>query len=241
MQHLAQLPVVVTNDGVLEMIAERQDYLLFDRMVAFHIQRGASVPLSAAEFYAGLRERYVERDGMFFLREQVLEYDRARLKAQEVAQLTLFLSDEKSAIQWLRQQLDPGLGGQPQTYQDIQPKFLRQLHQARHEILPELSEMLEQNFLQDAAGRWYVPDPTKAGDLEKLRQKALLREFSQYVEGRGRLRQFRSEAVRAGFAHAWQQNDYATIVKVAGRLPERVLQEDPDLLMYYDNASLRAG
>ncbi len=26
-----------------------------------------------------------------------------------------------------------------------------------------------------------------------------------------------------------------------GRLPERVLQEDPDLLMYYDNALMRMG
>ena len=48
-------------------------YLLFDRMVAFHIQRGAGVPLSAAEFYAGLRERFIDRDGMFFLADQVLD------------------------------------------------------------------------------------------------------------------------------------------------------------------------
>lgn len=47
------------------------------------------------------------------------------------------------------------------------------------------------------------------------------------------------EAVSAGFAHAWNEKEYATIVQVAGRLPESVLQEDPDLLMYYDNASLR--
>ena len=33
--------------------------------------------------------------------------------------------------------------------------------------------------------------------------------------------------------------DFQTIVKLAERLPEEVLQEDPDLLMYYDNASLR--
>lgn len=240
-QHLAQLPVVVERDGSLEVVAERQAYLLFDRMVAFHIQRGATVPLSAAEFYAGLRERFVERDGMFFLPAQVPEYDRARLQAAEVAQLTLFVSDEKSSIQWLRQQLDPSTGGHPQTYQDIQPQFLRQLHQARHEVLPELSEILEQNFLQDEAGRWYVPDPNRASDLEKLRQRALLREFAEYVEGRGRLRQFRTEAVRAGFADAWRRHDYATIVKVAERLPERVLQEDPDLLMYYDNATLRVS
>jgi hypothetical protein len=251
-QHLAQLPIVVESPSppgggaggggrALEAIAERQSYLLFDRMVAFHIQRGATVPLSAAQFYAGLRERFVERDGMYFTPDQVPEYDRARLQAAEVAQLTLFVSDEKTTIQWLRQQLDPATGGQPQTYQELQPQYLRQLHQARHEALPELGEMLEQNFLQGEGGRWYVADPGQASDLEKLRQRALLREFAAYTEGRGRLRKFRTEAVRAGFADSWRRRDYGTIVQVAERLPERVLQEDPDLLMYYDNATLRAG
>lgn len=238
-QHLGQLPVVVEKDGVIETIAERQPHLLFDRMVAFHIQRGATVPLSAAEFYQGLEQRLVPRDGMYFLPDQAPAYDAARLDADRVAQLALFVSDEKSSIQWLRQQLDPATGGKPQTYQEIQPQFLRQLHQARHEQLPELSVMLEQNFLVDAGGRWYVPDPNKASDLEKLRQGALLREFAGYVQGRGKLRQFRSEAVRAGFADAYRRGDYATIVRLAERLPEDVLQEDPDLLMYYDNASLR--
>ena len=86
---------------------------------------------------------------------------------------------------------------------------------------------------------WYVPDPNKAIDLEKLRLRGLLQEFGHYVEGKGRLKQFRTEAVKAGFAQAWQARDFATIMRVAERLPESVLQEDPDLLMYYDNASLR--
>jgi len=86
-----------------------------------------------------------------------------------------------------------------------------------------------------------VPDPARAGDLEKLRERSLLREFREYVEGRGRLRIFRGEAVRAGFRDAWRRRDYAVIVAVARRLPERVLQEDADLLMYYDNALLRMG
>jgi hypothetical protein len=131
-------------------------------MVAFHIQRGASVPLSASQFYAGLRQRFIERDGMFFLPDQVPAYDKARLEAQSVAQLTLFVSDEKSSIQWLRQQVAPEFGGFPQTYQELQPQFLRQLHQLKHEALPELSDLLEQNFLQDDDGRWYMPDPNKA-------------------------------------------------------------------------------
>lgn len=237
--HLAQLPVVLEKDGILNVVTERQDYLLYDRMVAFHVQRGIRVPLSAPEFYEGLWQRFAKRNGMFFLPEQVPAYDRASLEAERIGQLSLFVNDEKSAIQWLRQQLDPELEGQRQTYQEIQPKFLRQLHQARHEALPELSELLEQNFLQDGANRWYVPDPNKAGDLEKLRQKALLREFKQYVESKGRLRHFRTEAVRAGFAAAYQEGDYQTIIEIGDRLPERVLQEDLNLLMYYDNASLR--
>ena len=65
--HLKQLPVFVSKDGQAEVIAERQNYLLFDRMVAFHVQRGVTVPLSAAEFYAGLTQRFSERDGMYFL------------------------------------------------------------------------------------------------------------------------------------------------------------------------------
>jgi hypothetical protein len=238
-EHLGNTPVVVEKDGVLESIAERQAYLLFDRMVAFHVQRGVAVPLSAAEFSAGLRQRFVERDGMYFLPEQSPEYDRARLQAAQVGQLAFIVSDEKSALHWLRQQLDPAHRGHPQTYQEIQPLFLRQLFQASHEQLPELMTLLQDNFLPDEAGRWYVPDPSKASDLERLRKNALLREFQTYLGGRGKLRQFRTEAVRAGFADAYAKADYATIVNLAERLPDDVLQEDPELLMYYDNASLR--
>jgi len=239
-QHLEQLPIVVEQDGALEVVGERQAYLLYDRMVAFHIQRGFSVPLGAAPFYAGLKQRFPERDGMYFLPQQVAAYDRRRLQASKVEQLALFLTDEKSAIQWLRRELDPAAGSGPQTYQDLQPKFLRELHQARHEDLPELSDLLAQNFLQDEHNRWYLPDPARQEDLEKLRERSLLREFQDYAQAKGRLRVFRTEAVRAGFKRAWHERDYRLIIKVAECLRESVLQEDPGLLMYYDNALMRA-
>ena len=59
----------------------------------------------------------------------------------------------------------------------------------------------------------------------------------------------RQEAVRAGFRDAWRRRDYAvtpalragaSVVAVVQRLPERVAQEDADLLMYYDNALMRS-
>ncbi len=234
-QHLSQLPVFIETNGKVEIIAERQNFLLYDRMIAFHIQRGVTIPLNAAEFYAGLRKRFPERDGMYFLPQQVAEYDQKRLAVAEVEQLALFVSDEQSTIQWLRQEL----GHQPQTYQDLLPKFLRELRQARHEQLPELAVILDQNFLKDERDRWYVPDPARQTDLERLREKALLREFETYTTGRGKLKIFRSEAVRAGFKEAWRAQEYDIIVRVAQRLPETVLQEDPQLLMYYDNAMSR--
>ncbi len=272
--HLRQLPVFVKKGQQGQIIAERQQVLLFDRMVAFHVQRGVTVPISAGDFYQGLSQRFPERDGMYFLGEQVAEYERKRMNAQELSQLDLFISDEASAIQWLKQLLN----SKPQTFRDLQPQFMRETQGGwqKHEKPLELSELLEQNFLRcdgtgdvpsqihsylstnfkelrslkkDAAAlcmkakdRWYVPDPNRAGDLERLRERSLLREFDEYRDAKQRrLKLFRLEAVRAGFRRAWQQNDYATIATVAEKLPEDILQEDAMLLMWYTNSLIRLG
>ena len=93
-----------------------------------------------------------------------------------------------------------------------------------------------------AKDRWYIPDPSKAGDLEKLRERALLREFEEYRQSKQkRLKVFRLEAVRIGFKKVWGERDYPTIINVANKIPENVLQEDPQLLMWYDQALTRIG
>ena len=38
---------------------------------------------------------------------------------------------------------------------------------------------------------------------------------------------------------AWRERASATIVEVAGKIPDDVLQEDPKLLMWYDQALTR--
>ncbi len=271
--HLKQLPIFISKDGQAETIAERQDFLLFDRMVAFHVQRGVTVPLSAAEFYAGLEQRFPPRDGMYFLSDQAAEYDKKRMTVKEILQFDFFVSDEATAIQWLKQQLTK----KPQTFQDIHPQFLKKIGGwQKHEKALELSVLLGENFLRydgkgevpsqihsylssnfkelrnlakdtpslkaKAKDRWYVPDPNKAGDLEKLRERALMREFEEYRNSKQkRLKVFRLEAVRAGFKKAWQERDYVTIIAVARKIPETILQEDPKLLMWYDQALTRSG
>lgn len=278
--HLQQLPrFVVSPDGRAEVIAERQAHFLYDRMVAFHVLRGVTVPLSKAEFTAGLAQRFPERDGMHFLPDQAAEYDRRRMTVSGIRQLELFVSDESSAIQWLRQEL----GNKPYALQELTPKFMQEAQRAwdKHEQTLELRDLLEHNFLAylgtgpipepiwawmqkssalrslmkdqtpeaanarlrgEAKDHWYVPDPSRATDLEKIRERALLKDFDTYRQSpQKKLRSFRLEAVRAGFRSAWGTRDYAAILAVADKLPEEVLQEDPQLLMWYDQALARSG
>ncbi|WP_420632852.1 DNA methyltransferase [Candidatus Palauibacter sp.] len=269
--HLGKLPVFVPRDGLVETVVERQRDLLYDRMVAFHVQRGVTVPLSAAEFHAGLPQRFAERDDMYFLPEQVADYDRKRMLVHDLHQPDLFVYDEETAIRWLRRELRQ----KPQSFSDVHPQFIRELAGwGKNEEMLELSDLLRENFLRyDGTGdvpnqihsylssnfkhlrnlpkddpslrhkgkdRWYVPDPRKAGDLEKVRERGLLREFDEYRETGKRLKRFRSEAIRAGFRRAWQERDYPTIASVGRRIPDNVLQNDPKLLMWFDQAVTRA-
>ena len=231
-QHLENLPVVVVKNEKIELISERQAFLLFDRMVAYHIMNGISVPLDATDFYRGLDERFLKRDGMYFLADQVNEYDTARIENDvEEMQFELFVTNEKSAISWLYQQL----GTAKQTYAEIQPKFMQEIKTVdKFEAMPELSVLLEENFLQNEDGTWYIPDVTKEADVAKLREKKLYKEFEGYLATKGKLKLFRAEAVRAGFAKLWADKNYKLIVETAERLPESIIQEDDKLLMYYD-------
>ena len=234
-QHLEKLPVVVVKNNNIEIIAERQSYLLFDRMVAYHVMQGIPVPIDASDFYRGLDEKFVKRDGMYFLADQVNEYDMARIQNDvEDIQFSLFVTNEKTAISWLYQQLGEGFGG-PQTYAELQPQFMQEVKKVdRYEAMPELSVLLEENFLQDEKGRWYIPDITKEGDVAKLREKKLWKEFEGYMNSKGKLKLFRSEAIRVGFSRLWKDKNYQAIVDIAERLPEQTIQEDANLLMYYD-------
>lgn len=270
--HLQYLPTVKVKAGELEFIAERDPRIIFDRMVAWFVRHNTPVPMSSQEFQSGLTRRFVERDGMFFLSEQVAEYDKKRLQVAIAPQMEMFVSDERSSIDWL----SDFLKRRPSTYQEVTPEFMGQLGAGwkKHEAKPELSALLEDNFLKyDGTGdvpsqihsylstnhkdlrgleknspalvakakdRWYVPDPNKAQDLEKKREKALLKEFDQYRAFTGRrLKEFRLEALRAGFRAAWGNKDYKTIIDIAAKVPDVALQEDEKLLTLYDLALTR--
>jgi hypothetical protein len=129
------------------------------------------------------------------------------------------------------------------TYQDLQPIYMREAQRVweKHEQLIELKTILDQNYVEDSKGLWHVPDPKNESHLEQLRHRALMKEFEQYRSSKGKLKMVRTEALRAGFKESWQKKDYVTIVQMAKRVTEAIIQEDQALLMYYDNALMRTG
>ena len=274
--HLKQLPAVKVTGGdfpELLHIVERDPRRIYDRMASWFIRHGAMVPISTPEFLAEMPLRFAERDGMFFLSDQTVEYDRKRQQIPQVREMELFVSDERSAIDWLTRFLK----NRPSIYSEIHPEYIPVVGAAKKkgEVIPELAQLLEDNFIQydgkgdvpsqihsllstnfkdlrglekddsrlmaKAKDRWYVPDPNKAQDLEKKREKALLKEFDAYQSFTGRkLKEFRLEVMRAGFRNAWASKDYKTIISIAQKLPEEALQEDEKLLLWYDQALTRS-
>jgi hypothetical protein len=92
-----------------------------------------------------------DRDRIWFLPDQVAEYDKKRLSVQDVLQLEIAVSDEQSAVGRLRQQLTM----KTQIFQDLQPQFMEQTRAGwqKHEEPLELPGLLEQHFLHyDGAG-----------------------------------------------------------------------------------------
>lgn len=233
-EHLSHLPVRDLIDGVPRVVRERQADRLYDRMVAFHVAQGIVVPMTAGEFYASLDQRLPLRDGMYFLPPQAEEYEKLRAAGMELEQTDLFITGEGSAVQWLRDLIR----NKTLSYAEVQPAFFQEVQKGivGWDELPDLKELLDQNFVTDPKGRYSVPDPKKAEHLEQLREAELVKVFEDYASGTGPLEPFRAEAVKAGFKRAYRERDFATIVKVGERIPIEAYNDEPALLHYYRNA-----
>ncbi|TCP08385.1 DNA methyltransferase [Caldimonas thermodepolymerans] len=172
--------------------------------------------------------------------------------------LTDFLKRRPSTYQEIHPEFTTQLGAgwkkheaKPELMALLENNFLK--YDGSGEVPSQIHAYLSSNFkelrgleksdprlITKAKDRWFVPDPNKAQDLEKKREKALLKEFEQYQQHSGRkLKEFRLEVLRAGFKDAWSRKDYQTIIKVAQKIPDEALQEDEKLLLWYDQALTR--
>jgi DNA modification methylase len=240
-EHLNHLPAHINQQNSTTAIVERSPKIIFDRLITFYLMRNLQVPIDARDFQDGLRQKFIERDGMYFTAEQAAEYDEKKAKSPRLIQLSLLVTSESDAIEWLKDRLRK----QGQKYQDIMPEFRKATQSLRKgDTLPELQDILNESFIQDTDGKWRTPNPNEAKDREALRTKVLLKEFGTYVAAISqpkakKLKEVRVEALRAGFKNSWEQKDFNTIVKLGDMIPQNILLEDEQLLMYYDIAKDR--
>jgi DNA modification methylase len=239
-EHLNHLPVHLIVGNSTTAIIERSPKILFDRLIAFYVQKGLPVPIDAGKFQLELKNLFIERDGMFFTNEQVQEYDKKKSEHPEFIQLSLLVSSEQDGVLWLKNLLLE----KKLMYSEIQPQWMQALAGVRKgDVLPELAVILEENFLKDESGKWFAPDPENEADLEKLRNKRLFKLFEGYKEEalkpKGKLKEVRVEALRVGFKQCYQNKDFKTIVLIGDSIPNNLLMEDEVLLQFYDIASSR--
>ncbi len=240
-EHLNHLPVHFEKEHSTAAIIERNPKILFDRAITFYLMRGLPVPIDARDFQLGLKQKFIERDGMFFSAEQATEYDAKKAKSPNFVQMSLVVTNESDAIEWLKDRLR----NEQQKYQDITNDWKIATQALRKgDSLPELQDILNENFIQEDSGKWRTPNPHEAKDRELVRLKALIKEFNGYVTAINqpkskKLKEVRLEALRAGFRSCFDKKDFQTIVTMGDKIPQNLLLEDEQLLMFYDIAKDR--
>jgi DNA modification methylase len=242
-EHLQHLPIHIRTSEKTTAVVERSPKILYDRLITFYLMRGLPIPIDSVDFQLGLKQRFAERDGMYFTQEHATEYDELYENRKGEQYLLVFDSiySESDAVLWLRERLQK----KPQTYQDIMPDFRKANRVNRKgELVAELKTVLEENFIKEDDGKWRVPNMNEAKDREALRNKSLLKEFDKYKEELDnpktkKIKEVRVEALRAGFKMCWEKKDFKTIVNLGDKISQNILLEDEQLLMYYDIAKDR--
>lgn len=237
---LLHLPVHLVKENSTTTVVERSPKILYDRLISYYVRNGYAIPMDAQEFQQELRDRFIEDDGMFFTASQAVEYNDKKSKTTGIVPMALFIGSEAEGIEWLKRELKT-----PQTYSELQPEWMKNMTPVKKgDVLPELSAILEENFIKDDDGKWRKPDAEKAADLEIIRGKKMMKEFNMYLEQARkpkarRMKDTRLEVLRYGFKECYKQKDYQAIVTVGDHIQESLLQEDEILLQYYDIAVSR--
>jgi len=224
-------------NGKLKPVPERDPRILFDKVVSYYVRRGLQVPIDAKLFQIGLEDRYVEVDGMYFTPEQASEYRELRSQATEFAPMGIIVSDEANGIQWLKNLLRDS----PKTYQEIQPEWLQAVNGiTKGDVLPELLEILNDNFIKMDDGKWRLLNMQDDVDKEAKRTKDLLKIFRQYAEDakkpKTKFKLARREALRVGFKQCYIEKDFQTIVQIWDKIPQDLRDQDEVLLQFYEIA-----
>ncbi len=177
---------------------------------------------------------------MYFTAEQAAEYDEKKAKAPQFVQ-SFIVINESDAIEWLKDRYG---NKHRNTMALCRISALLPSPFARATPCRNCRISSTKNFIQEPDRSLAHTRPERSQRREALRTKVLLKEFNGYVTvisqpKAKKLRIVRVESLRAGFKNCWEQKDFKTIVSLGDMIPQNILLEDEQLLMYYDIAKDR--
>nr|HPR33283.1 hypothetical protein [Prolixibacteraceae bacterium] len=225
-------------------LLERTEKMLYSKMLSYYIQHGYEVRYDAKAFYQMLRQNFAEEDGYWFNANQINSYMEYKKKMKlegidDIKQgaMMMFVTDEKSALVWLHNFLN-----EPKSFSDIHTAFT-QLANIQGDEVPELREMLEQNFIaENGLFRRPQSEPEKNIVIEK-REKQLMRQFEslliQAQTEKKKIKTIRKEAVQLGFEQCYKEQRFQDILTLAGRLDKAILEENAELNEFVEAAEIR--
>ena len=236
-EHLAMLPVWIGTSLHLTVDLERSPDYLYDRLVTLHLVRGRRLGLDKNQFIKGLRTRYQEREGMFFLASQIPQFERKMLSVDRSEGVLPVFLDRRSAIAWLRAEL----GSTPTTLQKLTPRFMQasSAWADKNEPLPELLELLQDNFVEGENGRWKVPDPKKQAELERAKRQRDLRKAQDWAGAQGRGDAPSVDAIRTLLEWMLEEDRLDLYRSIKGRIPAGYLEDETlSMLVFVLNGRL---
>ena len=234
--HLLHLPS--------EPSIERTEQMLYSKLLAFYVQRSYTVRYDASIFYKMLRKNFTEKDSYWFNQDQIEAYHEYKLKMKldciddiRKGQMSMFVSDEKSALIWLHTFLD-----EPKDFKTIHPSFTKVANISGDQT-PDLRELLEDNFiLEGDKYRRPQSDEEKLNVMQK-RERELLREFEALLlEAKGskkKIKECRKQAVIFGFEHCYKKERFQDILTLAKRLDSKIIETDSELNEFIEVAELK--
>jgi len=234
-QFLFQLPIHPS--------IERTEKMLYSKMLSFYIQHGYEVNMDAKTFYKMLNTAFVEQDGLWFTSEQISMYSEYKKKMKldgiddlKSGSMFLFVTDEKSSLVWLYNFLT-----EARSFSDIHTAFT-QLANIQGDNVPELRELLEQNFIFENDKYRRPKSEPEHSQISDKREKALLREFESLLiksqTEKAKIKLVRKEALLFGFEACYKTRRYQDILTVTNKLDKSIIENSSELNDFVEAAEI---
>lgn len=222
---------------------ERTDKMLYSKLLAYYIQRGYEIRYDANAFYRLLKGNFAQEDGYWFNYSQINSYVEYKKKMKldgideiKKGAMMLFVSDERSAILWLFNNLQ-----QPKTYSEIYTAFT-QVATIQDDKVPEISQLLEDNFIKENNVFRRPTSEEEHTSINIKREKVLLREFESLLirakNERKKIKEVRKEALMHGFEVCYKEKRFKDILIFGERLDKKILENSLELNDFVEAAKI---